>query len=214
MKPRQRTPTRTRRVQRALTLIELMVVVVVAAVLLVLVAPSFRDLILNQRLKSIHAQLVTDLQFARAEAVARGVLVSVRVQPAGSGGTMSCYIILTDSELDITKLPSNRCDCSEPAESRCPLPGVTTEIRTVQIPVSQGVSFSLPTDQLDHFSFNLVTGGMQLSYTETGLPLGGDFAVNSSINSTRQIRSIVGVAGRITACRPSGSVIGEQPCAP
>ncbi|MBL0296209.1 MAG: hypothetical protein IPQ21_03190 [Betaproteobacteria bacterium] len=63
---------------RPLTLVELMVVVAVVAIVLTLAAPSFRDFILLQRLKGINAQLVTDLQFARSEAVARGTLMRVQ----------------------------------------------------------------------------------------------------------------------------------------
>ena len=213
MKPRQRNPTRTRQVQRALTLIELMVVVVVAAVLVALVAPSFRDLILNQRLKSIHAQVVTDLKFARAEAVARGVLVSVHFRPAGVGGTMSCYSIVTDAvrESAVPKRASNRCDCRQPAGSRC-VAAKTLELRTVQVPVSQSVRFQMPVGQVDHFAFDPVTGGMLPGYTEAGLPFAGDIVVESLISNERRLRSIVGLAGRVMTCRPTGSVFGEVAC--
>ena len=58
--------------QRGFTLIELMVVVAVLGTLVMLVAPSFRDMILMQRLRGINAQVTTDMQFARSEAVSRG----------------------------------------------------------------------------------------------------------------------------------------------
>ena len=62
-------------VRRGFTLVELLIVVAVVAIILVVAAPSFRDMILMQRLRSITAQLVTDLQFARNEAVSRGTLL-------------------------------------------------------------------------------------------------------------------------------------------
>ena len=212
MKPRQRNPTRTRQVQRALTLIELMVVVVVAAVLLMVVAPSFRDLILNQRLKSIHAQFVTDMQAARAEAAARGVMVSVRVQPAGANGAMSCYILITDAVRELTKVPSNRCDCMQPAGSRCVAAG-TVELRTVLVPASLGVRLVLPVAQVDYLAFDPITGGLVQATDEVGNPLGNDFIATSSIDNARQLQATVGRAGRTTVCRPAGSVFGEVACA-
>ncbi|HRC39206.1 MAG TPA: prepilin-type N-terminal cleavage/methylation domain-containing protein, partial [Rubrivivax sp.] len=53
---------RARWPQAAFTLVELMIAIAVVAVVLVLAAPSFRELIEMQRLRSVNAQLVTDLQ--------------------------------------------------------------------------------------------------------------------------------------------------------
>lgn len=52
-----------------LTLIELMITIAVVGVLLALAAPSFYEFMLVQRLKGVNAELVTDLQLARSEAV-------------------------------------------------------------------------------------------------------------------------------------------------
>ena len=63
---------RQHRVRRTgFSLIEALVAVAVLGILLALVGPSFKDYLLVQRLKSINAQLVTDLNFARSEAVTR-----------------------------------------------------------------------------------------------------------------------------------------------
>jgi len=61
------------------TLIELMVTIAVAAVLLTLAAPSFQSLLISNRLTALTNDLVSDLAFARSEAIKRGVVVSVCV---------------------------------------------------------------------------------------------------------------------------------------
>lgn len=57
--------------QNGLTLIETMVVVAVLGVLLALAAPSFRNFIATQQLKGAANELMTDMVFARSEALAR-----------------------------------------------------------------------------------------------------------------------------------------------
>ena len=57
---------------------ELMITVVVLAILLAVGIPSFRDLIMNNKIRSGTSELVGVLQFARTEAIRRGssILVS------------------------------------------------------------------------------------------------------------------------------------------
>jgi type IV fimbrial biogenesis protein FimT len=61
--------------QRGFTLIELMVTIAVLAVLLGVGVPSFRSMIESNRLAAASNDLVTGLQFARSEAIKRGILV-------------------------------------------------------------------------------------------------------------------------------------------
>ncbi|KIQ35802.1 hypothetical protein RT97_03260 [Variovorax paradoxus] len=55
--------------QKGFTLIEMMVVVVLVAILTVLALPSFTTMMANQRVTSAAQELLTLLQFARAEGV-------------------------------------------------------------------------------------------------------------------------------------------------
>lgn len=55
--------------QKGFTLIEMMVVVVLLAILAALAMPSFTTMIANQRVNSAAQELLTLLQFARAEGV-------------------------------------------------------------------------------------------------------------------------------------------------
>lgn len=59
------------------TLIELMVTVAVAVILAMVAVPSFRQFILNQRLKNASYDLVSALTLARSEAITRNASVNL-----------------------------------------------------------------------------------------------------------------------------------------
>jgi len=68
---------RARTGQAAFTIIELMIAITVLGILLALAAPNMRDFILRNRLTAQTNDMVTALQFARSEAIKRGVPVGV-----------------------------------------------------------------------------------------------------------------------------------------
>lgn len=70
--------------RRGFTLVELMVVVAIVAVLAAVGVPSFRDMLLNQRLASAARGFNSALNFARMEAIQRAQSVEVAAL-AGSG---------------------------------------------------------------------------------------------------------------------------------
>lgn len=203
-------------VRRGFTFVELMITLAVVAVLLTLAAPSLYDFILVQRLKSVNAQLVTDMQFARSEAVSRferrsddpslNADVQVIFSPAADGQSMSCYSIYIDNGAD----PRFKCDCTQPAGQRCPAES-TREIRTVQIPVSDGVRQSLPPMQARGFSYVSTNGTMQIWPTGITAP-SFEFSVETSIDAGRRLRTTIGRSGRPTVCSPDGGVSGYTPC--
>ncbi len=59
------------------TIIELMVTLAVAAILVALAAPSFRDMVANNRLSGSATELLGSLNLARGEAIKRNGLVTV-----------------------------------------------------------------------------------------------------------------------------------------
>lgn len=193
---------RSRARAAAFTLVELMIVVALVAIIAALAAPSLRDMILVQRLRSINAQLVTDLAFARSEAVSRGVFVGVNIPPP-SGGT--CYILYTRVSLGTTP-----CDCTR--TTRCPDAG-TTEIRTVQIPSDLSVTVQKLASQVAYdFTFDPRTGGMKLAASDLGIYDTSGFQVVSAIDPARALQTSVSLAGRVTVCTPSLSQLGGSAC--
>jgi len=208
MNPRKvRTPD-----TRGFTLVELLIAVAVVAVLLVVAAPSFRDLILMQRMKSIHAQLVTDLQYARAEAVSSGAVVNVRVLPQLSPVPHTCYIIFQHFNRDyLLNGASSGCNCREPAGSRCPATADFRELRTVQVPIDIGVKLALGQTQRT-VAFDPKTGGMMLTANELGAGTGSAFMATVAIDEARSLSAVVGVSGRPRICRPAGSTMPDPEC--
>src|SRR5262245_60841374 len=59
------------------TIIELMITIAIVAILATIAAPSLRDIVKNARMTSLVNDLMTDLNVARAEAVKRGVSVTL-----------------------------------------------------------------------------------------------------------------------------------------
>jgi len=192
--------------RRGFTLVELMIVIVIVGVLLVLAGPSFYDFIRVQRFKSINAQLVNDLHFARSEAISRQRDVQVQFRTPADGAGMSCYTIYIDTSPD----PTLKCDCAQPAGLRCP-EASTQEIRTVQIPLDLGVQLSLPPSQTRHFAFMRLQGALRTGpiVPANWLP---DYIIEASLDSARTLRNAVGRSGRPTTCSPGGGVSGATAC--
>jgi prepilin-type N-terminal cleavage/methylation domain-containing protein len=215
-----------RRLARGLSLVELMVVVAVGALIIGLAAPSFSDYIVTQRVRSVHAQLVTDLQFARSEAAARGFHTSVQFDyRAGSGeNDGSCYIIF-ERRLD-PELNPRYCNCFANEGARC-TSAETAEIRRVLIPNRLKVSVKVPdaiaaafsSPNLPGVNFDPRNGGYVVG---TGAPasLGTTGfivttrALTGREGDERALRVTVNSTGRASLCTPSGSPLGGEPCPP
>jgi type IV fimbrial biogenesis protein FimT len=182
------------------TLVELLVVVAVAVILLTIAAPSMRELIVRQRLKSVNAELVTDLQYARTLAVSRNVpiVVSFMHTPA-----MSCYVLFVPSAI-------GGCDCTNPPGSACPVvPGLggSEELRTTQVLSSTDV-------QITNTPPNTPPQGL-LIFTVDGMQSPArDYKLMTSrvSGSSGQLLVTVNPAGRPSVCTPDSSVPGVPGC--
>lgn len=204
-----------RQMARGLTLIELMVVVAILGALVLLVAPSFRDMILMQRLRGINAQIVTDLQFARSEAVARGRITRVNL---GEDAAQTCYVIYVSRGNGVA-----RCNCKLGAGSACPVGTNWQEIRTVTIPRNGGVVLSWPNVPGSGFSYDATTGGSGFGYDNiTGglisipndlasAPL-DDVQIDASIDGDRRLRNIIKRTGRPSVCSPNPTRMQVAAC--
>ena len=206
--------------RRGFTLIELMVVGAIAVVLLLLAAPSFRQMIEMQRLRAVGAQVVTDIQYARSEAPSRQRKVYFRYVADGtspSGVLMSCYILYTCPTDDAC----SPCTCTAAVGNRCT--NGAEELRTQQVERSLGVRLSVVPAGSDPrpsvLSFEPATGGLELYYsTPLGLSLPGtgtawieSALLNPELAPT--LRTEVAVSGRPNMCAPGGRVSGVAACA-
>jgi type IV fimbrial biogenesis protein FimT len=198
--------------QRALTLLETMAVIAVMGILIALVAPSMREMIGMQRLRSISAELVTDFQYARSEAVSRNQFVGVLVR--NTSPTMSCYTVFASSvnPLSFTSLDPTACDCSAPAGSVCT--GTQRELRTVQVPRSLYIELRTSPLQPTWMAFDPVTGAIQLPGSGTATFIATAFCVDVMRDTVGRVRAMVGLAGRSSVCTPDGSVRGLEACQP
>ncbi len=201
-KPR---PEATPRRLNGITLIELLVVLAVMAVVVTLTAPSFKRFTESQRVSSVNAQLVTDMQFARAEAAARGE--RVRVTFRTDDATLSCYSIYTYDDYRLA------CDCrnADPCAGRSP---AYKEIKTSRFYMDRGViAYPERTAQRPvEFAFEPLAGGLYtIPRDEAWDPL-QSFTVRTYIDPQRALRTVISLSGRPTVCAPAGSEMKEQPC--
>jgi type IV fimbrial biogenesis protein FimT len=72
------------------TLVEAMVVIAISAILMVLAAPSMRNLIESNGVSDSVDSLTGSIAFARAEAIKRGVPVAICPSNAATTGTVAC----------------------------------------------------------------------------------------------------------------------------
>lgn len=84
---------------RGFTLIELMVTISIAAILMAVAAPSFRDLVAGQKIKTASYDVLSALTYARSEALKRNLNVSL-VQ--ASGGWQNGWTIVTADSFTVS----------------------------------------------------------------------------------------------------------------
>ncbi len=175
-----------------------MIVLAVVALVAFLAAPSVQELILMQRLRGINAQVVTDLQFTRGEAISRGVVGRFNL---GSNATQTCYVIYVGTP---------RCDCTRGAGAACT--GTAVEIKTVSVPRASAVSLVWPVEQDSAFGYDPVTGGLVSIPNDILAPPLAFAQIEARIDDSRRLRNSVVQSGRPSVCAPDAPRMGVTPC--
>ena len=184
---------------RGFTLIELLVVVAVTSVLLAIAAPSMKQLIATERLKNINAQLVTDIQAARAAAVAQGQNGNYVYLQFKNTASMSCYVAFT------APCCFNTCNCSNPLGGSVPICSHATVLHTTQIPTSTDVQvvWNQPASTYLIFQENGLLNLTSATQSITTSRISG--APGTLVTTLYPM-------GHPSVCSPDSSVAGAQTC--
>jgi prepilin-type N-terminal cleavage/methylation domain-containing protein len=176
------------------TFIELMIVVAIAAILIVIAAPSFADFLAKRRIEGTMAELVTDVQFARSEAVSRNEAVRMTF---GTG----CYVI----HRAVISGSAAAVSCTRATKSINP---AVAEIKTVQLDANRPVAL---VPMVTFFEFDPVRGmaSNNLSPAADGRV---DVCVKNPSNETCgtaakdwRLQAVLTLMGRVETCSPSGT---------
>lgn len=221
MNPRRHARNLRPRLRRGFSLIELMVVVAVAVLIISLAAPSFSEYIVTQRVRSVHAQLVTDIQYARSEAASRGQIVAIQFEHKPGASGHSCYTIYVR---DVSDNPRN-CTCLNtdgsviPEGSRCTA-AFTSEIRSVIIENRLGVTVDAeavaslvtsprrPVVNFDPQSGRYIVPAASL-YPAS---MSDGLTITTRADASRSLNAVVNLTGRTMVCTPADSSLGGLPC--
>lgn len=180
-------PTTHRAAQRGVTLIEAMSVLCVVSVAIGAAVPNLGALRQKADLVGVAAQVETDVQFARSQAVALNRTVQLTLREA-DGST--CYIVHTG--------PAADCSCSgqEPGAAAC---GNESQLL-------RAVSFaSRDTIQVRSATRSLTFDPVRGTVTPTA-------TLRVEASDGRRIHQIVNLLGRIRSCSPQAGVSGERAC--
>jgi len=174
-----------RSVRRGWTLIEAGAVLAIFAVLGAVAAPAFDQVKHCRALDGVAAEVGADLQFARAEALARneGLRISFQSHPAGM-----CMIVHTRSKGD--------CQCDADDAAQCA--NGASLVKSLFRPTGDGVAITASVDSmLFEPKFGTVT------------PAGSGALTNVR---GQAVRHVVNMVGRVRSCSPQGNVSGYKAC--
>ena len=177
--------THSSRTQRGLSLVESLMALAIAAVATGATLPGFQQVLEKRRLEGAVAQLHTDLQLARSEAVARNRSLRISFGADSSG---SCYVVHTG--------PAGSCSCDPSGAPVCT--SAAEALRSVHFPADGQVQL-----QSNVGSMVLDPAKGTVSPTGTMRVLGAQ---------GRTVHMIVNVMGRARKCSPSSAVAGYPAC--
>ena len=176
-----------------LTIIELMVVMIVAGIVIAFAVPSMRGMMARQRVQSVQADLLTDLQLARSEMAQRSGTGTPVAVTFGGNAEVSCYTVHTVGGVG--------CDCTLGSGSACGA-APSPEIKTTQLTRAIGVSLAASS-----------AGGSSIQFTPPqGVVTPTDMVIDVQNPLSGHLRTRISGLGVPTVCSPDGSIRGVAPC--
>lgn len=173
--------------RRGLTVVELMVSLAIVVVLAAIAVPSMRDYVARKRVEGVAQELVTDLRWLRTLRTQRNETVGIRF---GSNSSSTCYVIYALGG------ESGVCDCTR---STGVCPSDMPELKTVNLPRSNGVTVSATPSGLTVSRYNLPMGGATLRVTVAS-PNGGSALVTTNAALLPDLCSVSGTESTLKPC--------------
>jgi len=171
--------------QRGLSLVEMSATVAIVGILAGTALPSLKNANQKRLLDGTAAQLASDLQYARSEAIARrdGVRVSFHSMPGAA-----CVVIHTGATAD--------CQCGDDGAAQCS--GAAALIKHSYFASARGVGVTAN------------VASMRFDSTHGTVSPAGTVKVASV--SGPAVNHVVSMLGRVRTCSPSGSASGYKAC--
>ncbi len=166
------------------TLPEVAIAIAVLSVITTAAVPSLARFVESQRLRGVAAELASDLQFTRAEAVARNEALRISFSSASPG----CYVIHTGA--------AQACSCELAPPGHC-APGAQ-HLKTVALSAERSIRLSA---NVSSILFDPLHGTATPAST---LRLIGAHA--------QAIHHVVNLMGRVRTCSPQAAVPGQPAC--
>jgi len=178
-----KTETHQIRRQRGLTLVESLIGLAITALTVGLSVPSFGSARERRHLEGAAAQLETDIQLARSEAVQAGHTVRLRFARNGE----NCYVIYTGR--------TDGCSCTSDGATRCT--GNAQALHAAALDRS-GVQMQ---SNVNAMTFEPIQG----TVTPTG-------TVSLLGQRAHTVRVVVNLMGRVRTCTPTRGFEGFKAC--
>jgi type IV fimbrial biogenesis protein FimT len=173
--------------ERGVSLIEAMCVLVVLSLTIGSAVPTLASLRQKAELSGAAAQLETDVQVARSQAVALNRTVTLTLREA-DGAT--CYIVHTG--------PAGHCSCGGGAPGSAACSAGSELLRSVSFAANGPVQVRSASKSI---TFDAVRGTVTPTAT-----------LRVEARDGRAIHQVVNLLGRVRSCSPLGRVGGERVC--
>jgi len=179
---------RLKRLSGGFTLVEAAITVAIAAITLSTAVPSFASFVETRRINGVAAQLATDIQFVRSEAVLRNSALRLSLH---EDAARSCYVLHSGL--------AKQCSCDDDGPAKCT--GDAREIKTVVLPAHDRIRVQ---GNVASILFDPLHG--------TSTPAG---TLKVVADSGRAVHHVVNIMGRVRTCSPVGAapaVAGYRVC--